>query len=241
MLCVALFALFAFGAVVSSAFAIQWLVEGKEITAAEGPLRAETEGKVLFVRWENETLAKVLEEVECAGIFVREIGPGGTGKINEVQNLIQEKIGKDLEGLGLSCSTTFDGGAATDCEVGSITLLWPANLPWATELELMEVGGAEDWLDKILGEPGYEIECKVLAGLFFSELCVSPLDRASMLVENFAGTPGSVLGWFLPEHEDLDFCGVGLEHVAEVVSDTSSDTWAATGLVTRLATSVSHP
>lgn len=252
--CMALFAVLAVGVSAASvAYAEEagpeWLVEGAAVT--EG-LLSETVGSILLVRREDATLGGILNEIECSGIFLGLIGfgaavGGNLDLIEELYNLSSEKIELLNEAKALLCEVQTDKGSLEDCEVGAaLALVWAENLPWETELELMTVGGKEDVLDKLLGpdtahEPAYDIECKILLGIEASELCESLPGQASVLLENEPnGVPASVLGWFLPEaDEELANCG-GMEHVGEVVSDVSGDTWAVTALLgTKLATAIS--
>jgi hypothetical protein len=240
----ALFAVFAFGAITASAaFAEpEWLVEEKALTA---PVLAETVGTILLVRWESEALTAIRGEIECSGIFVGQIGPGNAGLIEELYSLASVKVGAPLVQPALECTVTKDNSLAF-CKEGEPVLRWADNLPWSTTLELMEVGGVEDVLNKFLGpsateEPAYDIECKSLLGIVGSELCERLPGKTSALLENNAGAPSSVLGWFLPvEDEELGLCAGGTEHVVETVSTVSGDTWAVEAVLgTRLATSIS--
>jgi hypothetical protein len=244
VLCMALFAVFAFGAITASAaFAEpEWLVEEKALI---GQTLAEAVGTILLVRWESEALTAVRGEIECSGISVGQIGPGNAGLIEELYSLASVKIGAPLVQPAAECTVVKDNGLAF-CKEGEPALMWPENLPWSGTLELMEVGGVEDVLGKALGpsateEPAYDLECKSLLGVTASELCETLPGKASALLENNAGAPSSVLSWALPESdEELGICGTGTEHVVEIVSAVSGDTWAVTALLgTRLATAIS--
>jgi hypothetical protein len=241
----ALFAVLAFTALAASAASAEialWLVNGADVLALTS---AETEGTVLLRQYSEANGASILNEVECTGIFDGSIGPEGEDEITKVLTTgTMVDVGADnatLTGEGLTCAVKFDAGALTDCEVGATNaLVYPANLPWHTQLELMADGTILDIITGTNGEPGWETVChKSLLGVEGAELCTGP---ASTLMENFAGTPASVLGFFnaVPVAERGN-CGTTGEHSAEVVSDTSGDTWAIGAELERLATSVSEP
>jgi len=235
----ALLALSAF--VVSTAFAADeaiWLVNGALVLEN---LNAETEGEVLLIFYNSQAGATPLLEIKCSYILDGTIGPNGVDEITKVLTLTEVEVGNDgttLAGTPLLCES-FISPEAFDCETGAEKAeIWPANLPWKTQLELMLVTGEEDILDVFLGtggEPGWEIRCKTLSGLTLENLCAGP---ATVLVEN-SGT-GSVLGFFnkVPVAERGN-CTLTGEHTAEVVSDVSGDTWAiGAALTERLTTAV---
>ena len=253
---VALFALFAFGAIAATAaFAEdEWLVEGAAINA---PTRSESEGSIVLRNFEKAGLTPVLTEILCTGIFVGTVGGAAPNKgadtVTEVQTAGSVKVGTDnatLTGTPLICNVITDGGSIIGCTAGEgLAELWPANLPWKSEIDLTVTGMPLDLFSSGgTGEPGYEVECLSLAGIKGANLCVSPTgtDSTTTLIENFAGgggIPASVLGTFDPfgttEDELLANCSLTGEHTAEVFSDEgkSSDTWVAASLATRLATS----
>jgi len=238
---VAVCALLALGAfVASTAFAADeaiWLVNGELVLAN---LNAETEGELLLVGYNSATSTTPLVEVKCSGIFDGTIGPNGVDEVTKVLNLAEVEVGNDgatLTGNPLLCES-FVSPEAFDCETGPEKAeVWPASLPWKSQLELMLVTGEEDILDVFTGtgeEPGWEVRCKTLSGLTLENLCVGP---ATVLVEN-SGT-GSVLGFFnkVPVSE-RGKCTLTGEHTAEAVSDVSGDTWAIGAALERLTTAV---
>src|SRR5450759_4894241 len=89
----ALFAVFAFGAVAAaSAFAAsEWEVEGVKLTTT---LPAETEGSLKLIKLVSTTNREILVEVRCEGIFDGTVGPGSKDTINKVLNLAMEEIGQ---------------------------------------------------------------------------------------------------------------------------------------------------
>jgi hypothetical protein len=161
-------AVLAFFAIATSAFAteLQWLVGGAAILEA---LEAETEGELELVTL--NAAGGELEVILCEGIFDGLIELKGADTVDLVLNVAQQEI---LLGVrALECKVELDEGALTDCTAGTIALMWPDNLPWKTQLELMEPSG--EWLDLFGpgtgGEPGYEVECTLLNGLKLEDLC----------------------------------------------------------------------
>jgi hypothetical protein len=155
----ALFAMFAFAAVsVTTASAettllAEWLVEGKPVTASTATVN---EGELLLEDMSTAT------DVLCSGKFVGTIGANGVDSITLVEDL-------EAKDNLLNCIITAKGA----CEEanGSLILVTPVNLPWATKLILMENG---EFLDEIfssgVGNPGYLIECKAL-GIKVDDTC----------------------------------------------------------------------
>ena len=186
----ALFAVLAFGVTVaSSAFAEpgEWLFNGATFNAT---LNVETTGLLTLVRLVSETNSAILTEMDCEGIFDGTITQGGAGVkgtdtitalLNSAMELVNE-LGEAPE-LELNCLVTFDSGALTDCKAETLAQLWPDNLyggngPWLTELLELEANGLV--LDHLFGlgvlgqEPGYEVRCESLFGVFGEELCEGP-------------------------------------------------------------------
>jgi hypothetical protein len=235
-----LLAVFAFGAITASAAlaAPEWLVS--EAAVAEN-LPAETEGELALVKLVSSTNSNHLVTVKCGGILVGSIGPGGKDEITAVLTLGQVAVGKEtgttLEGTALECTVTQSEGGLTDCVLNSVALVWPANLPWTSQLELMEATGTV--LDVLTKEPGYDVECKTVSGLTGSELCAG---TASAFVSNSAGTPMGVLGEADPTEEAN--CTMTGEKTGSL--EGIGTTWAVGGTVAapevlnRLDTLVDH-
>jgi hypothetical protein len=248
----ALFAVCAFSviAATSSLAADEWLVEGKPITAGEGALPSETVGEVELLQYNGTgATATVLTTVLCSGIFIGTIGPGPADTVTSLQNLAKEAISTTpLVELALFCDVTTKAGALTDCEVGTgNALVWAENLPWVTEIKLMEgVPEEEEFLDLFLTEPGHTpawyVECKSLLGVTGNDLCEGEV--TADLLNEAGGTPASVLGTFLLQEDTTHRanCNLTGELTGEVISEAdgaqSGDTWAVVGGV-RLATAIS--
>src|SRR5689334_10413238 len=154
--------LFALCAVIaSSAFAVEplWLIDGAAVLAAE---RSESEGEILIINYAKPSeLTAVLTQLLCSWIFVGTVGPKGEDEVTEVLSLAEALIGVDgasLTGSPLVCDVT-DPGSFESCEAGvGKAELWPANLPWHTQLELV----GTELIDKFPANAGYEMRCKTL-------------------------------------------------------------------------------
>ena len=150
----ALIAVFAIG-VVSAATAsaltfllAEWLEAGGAITAT---LLAEIPGELSL----SEKVLGVILNALCSGILVGDIGANGADDITELLNLEGGAISPTgLTGTAISCADTENCGEA---------LAWAVNLPWLTQLELMEDEGTPFFVDLLTangkGNPGYEVEC----------------------------------------------------------------------------------
>jgi hypothetical protein len=240
-----LLAVFVYGAIMASAAfaAPEWLVE--ELAVTEN-LPAETEGELELVKLVSSTNPARLDTVKCSGILVGSIGPAGKDEITSVLTLGDGVIGKEtesgtLEGTALECLVTQSEGGFLDCLLGSTALVWPANLPWKSQLELMEsTGMILDVLTSATGPgPGYDAECTTVSGLTGSELCAGP---ASAFVSNSVGTPMGVEG-AADEKEEIS-CTLTGEKTGLLIG--TGTTWAVGGTVAspevlnRLDTLVDH-
>jgi hypothetical protein len=232
----ALFAMVAFSAIAATAaFAEpEWLVEKNALLQT---LPAETEGLLNLVALEN---GGQLNVIDCEGVLDGTIGPPvaakpgvGTDEITSVLSLNQETISAPLMGLALGCLVTQSANGLGDCVVNDLAAVWPENLPWKTELELMTV--APIWLDILSGpagkEPAWESECNTNIGAQ-SLLCEG---LATATVSNEPGTvPPSVLGEFNETEEAA--CSVGT-----IKGDLlgTGNTWAIGLELERLETAIS--
>jgi hypothetical protein len=241
-----LLAVFVYGAIMASAAfaAPEWLVEESAVTEN---LPAETEGELELVKLVSSTNSAHLVTVKCSAILVGSIGPAGKDEITSVLTLSEASIGKEvnetttLEGAGLECTVTQSEGGFTDCALNSVALVWPANLPWKSQLELMEsTGTVLDVVTSATGSgPGYDVECKTVSGITGSELCEGP---ASAFVSNSVGTPMGVEGK-TDETEEAN-CTITGEKTGQLIG--TGTTWAVGGTVAnpevlnRLDTLVDH-
>ncbi len=166
LLGVALFAIFAFGAVSAvTASAVEfllaeWLVSGSPVTST---LLVDTEGELTLS--ETIPIINVKISVLCSGVFDGTIGPTGEDTITELLTLTTGTLvnSTPLVEPGLLCTNT------ENCPE---PLAWADNLPWNTLLELM-VDGTEtffiDLLFKTGGQVGYHLICMGSSGL--EDLC----------------------------------------------------------------------
>jgi hypothetical protein len=192
-------ALCAVSAASASAVELVWLVEGVKV---EANLRAETEGELELISLDKET-HEILNIILCSGIFVGMIGPNGKDTVTGLEDLVHKPIGTDLStgltGEPLSCTVTFKAGALTDCNAtapNNIALVWIANVPWTTQLVLMEPPevAEEEWLDLFGpgtgGEPGYEVECTTLLNVKATDLCVGHTSALILMLAEEKGVHG---------------------------------------------------
>jgi hypothetical protein len=229
----------------ASALNLLWLVNG---VAFEGTLSAETEGDLFLIRLNGS--GGVRNEFLCEGILDGTItNPAtpeeGSDQVTKVLNLAQEEIAEDglAGGLALECITTFkNANEAAACEVNVKVLVWPANLPWSTLLELMEPSG--QWLDLLFGpvgkEPGYELECpKSLFLIGAAELCEG--NTSALVLEVLESWPGTVaLGAHIEFNSESE--EGKCEGQAELVAGLGGlgVLWAIEGSLNRLETDVSE-
>lgn len=234
-------AVFAFGAIAAeSALAgPEWLVEKHEVLTT---LNAETEGLLELIKYSTSKGSTILNTIDCEGIIDGTIGPknaagNGTDEITKILNLAMEEIGAALTGLALACKVTT-AESVLDCKNGSTASVWAQNLPWKTELELMETST----LDKIFGagvekEPAYDVECELGIGGHSSELCEGAANGEAI---NEPGTsPGAVLllGTIANGTPRGNCTGTGTESALNI---GDGNLWAIgeTELTTRLLTEV---
>jgi len=156
----------AFGALTSSsAFALgfaaaKWLDNGKEATA--GSLTT-TEAELLF---EN---AKLGAAILCSGIFDGTVGAAGVDEVTAVLTLGGVNVlALDETGATGGIKCTAETPTAKICEAESE--IWPAKLPFKTQLDL-DTEEVEKYFDLVV-EGEYFILCLVF-GVSIDELCVA--------------------------------------------------------------------
>jgi hypothetical protein len=190
----ALLAVFAFSAVLSASASAEitllaeWLVNGvgvTTLTSVETLLVEPTEFLLVTLVLGIEAV-----DIDCSGRFVGTVGPNGEDEITELLDLAGvNKISNNLVGTGLDCLLLNTIGGS-GCNVNELVEFWPDNLPWHTNLFLMESGA---FLDHIFGggteptEPGYHVICATTGT---ENLC---LGLSSTTMTNVAG---GVLGKF---------------------------------------------
>lgn len=193
---ITLCALFSLSVVVaSSAFGDPthlWLVNGSSITGANFQ-PSDTEGEILL----EET--KFGTKILCSGLFVGLLLSEGKDTIEKIEDLVGNIVEGNSNTLSITCNWDTETGSTGPCEgasLGGLILVFPVNLPWKTELEL--VGTV--WDDLIensgAGAPGYLVECTVF-GIKTDTSCTG---NSGGLVEN---ETGGVLGEFRPTEETI--------------------------------------
>jgi len=151
----ALVAVFAFAvasAASASAEVALWNANGVEV---KENLASDTEGLLNLIV--DTILGDV--NVHCEGIFDGTVGAGGVDEITALLNLAGEEISKTaLSGLALDCSVV---SAAILCKAGELAEVWPAHLPWVTQLELSgtTITDRLGFKSAAGNHPGYAVFC----------------------------------------------------------------------------------
>lgn len=197
----ALFAVFAFGAVLAGSasaettLGAEWLAGGKAITSN---LASKTTGSILL---EDK---KVGAAVICKGALIGTVGAAGADEITSVQNAAGETVG-ELGGLALlgTGSKLPDCETETGCAEGTAASpieVWPHGLPWKTLLFTMENGEVLDLIEN----SGYELLCLIL-GINAEDTCTIA-DTNLLVVNNAEGNAETPSGSIA---EPLATCSVG--------------------------------
>jgi hypothetical protein len=153
ILCMAILAVLALGAVVvSSASAAEWETGGKGVKEGEVPT-ANSHG-ALVLHHEGGTFGNT--EIECTGLFDGTVGPNGTDLIRLALSLSGSSTENDL----IKCTNI-----KAPCEGGGPTV-HVENLPWETQLLVVGTTVFDDFMEDKApnnkGEPAYDVLCKVL-------------------------------------------------------------------------------
>lgn len=185
---VTLFALLAFGVLTAASASAavtfllaEWLVNGGAVTTE---LASTTVGELLL----EDTALKA--DVLCTGSFDGWVGPNSLDYISEVLTSGGVATGAPLSGQSITCT------AQSTCASSPAPVVWPVNLPWETEAELMEDEGLIYFVDLLTAKNGngvgYELECTVL-GIKSSDECTATpgvaeltLDAGVQLLGNFS-------------------------------------------------------
>ncbi len=128
----------------------EWLDNGAAITSAQ---LVESEGELLL----GDTVLGVKVDILCSAIFVGSVGPSGEDELTEMLTLAGEAISKTpLVEPSLTC---------TNDENCAEALVWAVNLPWQSQLTLMEQGTESFFEDASSSENeavGFYISCMSL-------------------------------------------------------------------------------
>jgi hypothetical protein len=198
----ALIGVFGFSATSALGVTTEWLVKQNPI-APGGSVETQTTGELLLIHLAGGFLSPEVK-VLCSGIFDGFIYPGGEGRVEKLLSLAGAEI--TLANL-LACTDDL-----TSCPV---PLVAPENLPWLTQLELMEPKAGEVVILSLIVDsgsiaPSYVIQCMDI----FGEPETQCEGETSSTVELMAGS-NALLGSFVAaelETEGLeDKCGTTLK------------------------------
>jgi len=204
---VAMFAVFAFGAVaVSSALALSsvWLVNG-----ALAPLTlvtSESLGVVLIEDMSNSTPAMInCEEVLDEGW----VGPGSEAEVTSVVFMKKCSVPAKAENLKKE-------EVSNSCKSGTEATFTPLNLPWKTLIVL--VGAV--FLDQLTAAgtgPGYKVECTNILGGKSTDECTTQKGTTELTNEGAS----AVLSEFpaAPAESEFANCTIGGELQGLVTGD----------------------
>jgi hypothetical protein len=176
----------------------QWLISGATVLTLTS---VDVEGALTLT---TLVLGIDVALVECAATIDGTVGPAGENEETELLNAAGELISKTpLSGLPLSCTPL--GG---ECPTTGIAELWPLNLPWLSQIELMAQGTLE-WLVHLFGngtaEPGYEVVCLRSDGTVNSENTCTGLSSGAL--EMMAG-PDPLIIYSAAEETEKANCTV---------------------------------
>jgi hypothetical protein len=209
----AMFAVFAFGAIAaSSAFAEdRWLIDEVGVATLTS---VQTSGVLLLVDL-NTPIG--VSQIECSSILDGTVGPAGEDEITEVLTLAGVAYGKDnanneLEGEGLPCTGIQNCGEP---------LVWVYGLPWLSQLELVGTTFVDDFTsDNATKMLGYELEC--MTTIFKPvDLCEQTLFASTL--ENMLAPESDVLGTVSEEQKgNCSLGGAGSEDTFSVEAGLTS-------------------
>jgi hypothetical protein len=203
---------FAFGALTVEAASAAtfllalWLVKGVAVAAA---LNSEAEGELLLEDTKGGLFGEAAS-VLCSGILVGTVNSESKDTITEVVAL--DKVTKisttPLTEPGLSC--TNEANCPTP-------LVWAVNLPWNSEVELVEEAGGPFFADLLLphaggGNVGWLVQCMGLFGEPEDE-CTAPEAASQLTLEG-----ATLLGSFTEAFREL--VGAPVAHCTRPNEDT---------------------
>lgn len=152
-----------------------WLANGVEVLTA---LKAEgtSIGELLLEDTKVPLAGKVV--ILCSGVGLGLIEPNSLYIVSESLTLAGAAISSTpLVGEGLTCANE---------ENCAEPLLWPVNLPWEGEVELME--DTTTFFAALLfphtggGNPGWEVQCSIL-GVTTTDECTAPESVVELKLE----------------------------------------------------------
>jgi hypothetical protein len=200
---VAVFAFYAFAT--ASAFAVnpEWLFGGVAVLAATS---VQTTGHIKL----SDTKAPIVgtATIECNGILDGTFNTAGKDEITEVLS----STGTLIKSVTLTSALVAETGllctGVTGCE-GTDAEVWPDNLPWNTQLELLSGQVVDHIFGNGTDEPGWHVFCLVF-GIGASDLCEG---LNYVLIENMlTGSENDLLANFVEPPSTKATClegGVG--------------------------------
>jgi hypothetical protein len=183
----ALFAVFAFSVVaVSSASALEsvWLINGHTALTLELVL---SEGELLLADLNVPFIGEAM--VLCSGLnegFVGGDASGDNPKWDEVTKITG--LNPVTEPLWIVCTRQ------TGCEAGTTPEAMPVNLPWLTELLLVEGKFLNDLFGAGGTAAGWVIRNCLVLGMSPEDECTNATTSAD--IDNVTGTPPDVIALF---------------------------------------------
>jgi hypothetical protein len=151
----AFLAIFAFSAVLAATASAEttllaeWLIKAEPVLTLTS---TKTVGNITLI---NLVLGVRTAEIFCEGSFIGTVGPNGEGEITEVLDKLGNKIGLELVGTSISCESLL-GNSTFGCNANELAEVWVDNLPWHSNLFLMENAA---FLNQLQGSPGYHVIC----------------------------------------------------------------------------------
>jgi hypothetical protein len=178
----ALFALFAFGALtatsaMASTLLAEWLLNGAAITSEN---LVEIKGSLLLR--DSKGILGSAAAVECRSFsFDGWVGPNSLDYVSEVLNAASEPIGSLTSGLALSCEAT------EGCETNTKPSVYFLGLPWESEVALLEQTGGPFFADFLTkkggGTIGLEIINCLVLGSAHEDECTTERGAAELKLE----------------------------------------------------------
>jgi len=178
----ALIAVFAFSvvSVAASSAAVtllaEWLIGGTAVAATTG---VSSKGELELID-PNVLKAGILGSVLCVGTLDGTIGPNGTDEITAVLTAAGVEINKlALAGTALTCTKV----AGCEEEISA----WAVNLPWSSELNLVEETGFTGFADVLRpkppsgGNPGWYVKCLGALKIEINDECTTPRGAAEKI------------------------------------------------------------
>lgn len=203
-------AIFVTAASAEESLPAQWLFNGSAVTASLPTVSSGT----LLLEDTSTTIGKVA--ITCAGRLDGEVNSGGKGKITAVLTLAGVEAA--LGGTALLCANETNCGGEGE--------VFPEDLPWNTQLNLLEPSGK--FVDELVTTAAYDVTCVIL-GIKVTDEC-SAGEGTATKVENGTADVVETDGAVAEPHGNCSLGGAGagvIQTVEGLTEDTSSGTLAA--------------